>query len=514
MSSESQGSGGRRRRRGAPSRGAGSAPALPTGPCLACAEWAAALDVDAVIAAASGVLSEAGVAVVLPPPLRARAAAAGLEIAGDRVRFPDGAIRALLATVPPRFTHLSRAGAHDVEIGGGRAHLGPPATARWMWSGRTARYLLGAAQVREACDVAAALGLAYDGSALAATAGAPDAQVRLGLMAASDRPAIARLGAGLSAGALCEATGAAVASDRGTQPRCRLIAILSVDAALTLSHDRLGDLALLAEAGAGIVVAPVLLIGSNTPASATGALVRLAAETMAVAALVQMMRPGVPVGIGVEVAEASMRNGMPLATTAEAVRTVAGARSVARRLGLPSFALGPATAAKGLDAQAGTETAAWLSVALGHDVVLGLGGLELDEGLSLEKLVLDADLANALAAPAGISDTDAAAAAIKAAGAGGLFIAERSTREAARDRSRPLLADDWVIESWRAAGAPDTADRAQVVLAEMLMARASTGTSAPATGEASIEPVPRRTITDIAAMAYSRAMRDAFGFKE
>lgn len=511
MSSEWDGKRGGRRRRGSSVGDARATGAVTSGPRSSPVEWAATLDADAILAAARRVLREAGVAVVLPSGLRDRAVAAGLEVAGDRIRFPDGVAEALLATAPSRFTHLSRSGEHDGEIGGGRVLLGPPLAARWMWSGRKERFALASAHVREVCDVAAALGLAYDGCGLAVMAGAADTEARLKVVSASGRPLIATVGSGMSARVLCEAAGA---GDRPADgPASRLVAILPVDAALTLSHEGLADLAVLAEAGAGVVAAPVLLIGSTTPAGATGALVRLAAETTAVAALAQMIRPGVPVGMGVQVAEVSMRNGMPLASTAEVLKAVAGARVIARRLGLPSFALGPATAAKGLDAQAGTETAAFLSAALRHDVVLGLGGLELDEGLSLEKLVLDADVANALAVPAGPSDAEAAAAAVIAAGAGGLHIGSRATREAARQAVRSLLADDWVIESWRAAGSPDAADRAQVVLAEMLMARTSPGYQLPAGGEPAMQPAPRRTLTDIAADAYSRAMREAFGFK-
>lgn len=515
MSSDSQGIGRGRRRRGSLLRQAGSGEAVAAGPGLSPAEWAAALDADAIFAGAGRVLAEAGLAVELPPGLRERAAAAGLQTTADRVRFPAEAMQALLATTPARFRHLSPIGDRDLEIGAGQVLLGPPPAARWMWSGRKERFALGPAQVREACDVAAALGLAYDGCGLATSSSSQDRAARLEPIAASSRPLIAMLGGGVSAAALI----GAVDADRpegGLEkggPCCRLLAILPLDTSLTLGNDGLADLAKLAEAGVGIVVAPMLVIGATTPASAIGALVRLAAETMAVTALAQMMRPGVPVGMGVQVAQASMRNGVPLAATAEVMKTVAGARILARRLGVPSLALGPATAAKGFDAQAGTETAAWLSVALAHDVVLGLGGLELDEGLSLEKLVLDADLANALFAPAGSADADGAAAAVMAAGAGGLHIGEPATREAARRAPPARLADDWVIESWRAAGSPDAADRAQVVLADILMARASAAGPPPPAGEAAMEPAPRRTLMDVAAAAYSQAMRDAFGFK-
>lgn len=514
MSTRSQGPGSGRRRRASGPRDASGTGAGAPGPRLGPAEWAASLDADAILAAARQVLAQTGLAAVLPSGVGDRAAAAGIEIAGDRLRFAPDAISALLALAPSRFTHLSPSGAHDLEIGSGRVHLGPAMTARFMWGGRKSRFVLGPTQVREACDIAAAIGLAYDGGGLAATAAAGDAHQRTHLLCASGRPLIATLGAGLSAAALRDATAATHEPLHGGEPRCRLLAILPVDAALTLPHDTLADLAMLVEAGAGIVVAPVLLIGTTTPAGAIGALVRLAAETMAVAALVQTIRPGTPVAIGVQVGEASMRNGMPLASTAEALKVVAGARVVARRLALPSFALGPATAAKGFDAQAGGETAAWLSVALRHDVVLGLGGLELDDGLSLEKLLLDAELAVSLSASTHAEDAATAAAAILAAGPGGVHIGERATREAARRGPRSALADDWVIEGWLAAGSPDAADRAQVVLAQMLMARVSTSDPLLPATEPVLQPASRRTLTDIAADGYSRAMRDAFGFKD
>ena len=169
MSSEWDGKRGGRRRRGSSLGDANATAAASAGPRSSPVEWAAAIDADEILAAARHVLREAGVAVVLPAGLRDRAVAAGLEVAGDRIRFPDGAAEALLATAPSRFTHRSRSGEHDLEIGGGRVLLGPPLAARWMWSGRKERFALTPDHVREVCDVAAALGLAYDGCGLAAT---------------------------------------------------------------------------------------------------------------------------------------------------------------------------------------------------------------------------------------------------------------------------------------------------------------------------------------------------------
>ncbi|HET9665958.1 MAG TPA: trimethylamine methyltransferase family protein, partial [Desertimonas sp.] len=74
---------------------------------------------------AETILAEVGIDVRGYPSAVARFADAGCDVDGERVRFPRGLARALVATAPASYVQYARKPAHDVTIGGDATVFAP-----------------------------------------------------------------------------------------------------------------------------------------------------------------------------------------------------------------------------------------------------------------------------------------------------------------------------------------------------------------------------------------------------
>ena len=470
---------------------AGEASRIPTRQSLTVADWCGQdLDVAGIAIAGATLLRDHGLVLEqdgLDQHPMAQLGMAGLGVeqpAGGtiRVRFPEVELTRLLSHVPKTLRLSGGTGNLPIEIGAGAAPplLGPVCSADVIWSGRRERRALAVGDIRDVITVASALDqLTFGAGSLWLDCPNLAARDRIQAFAtAGTQPLVAHLGGGLATLALIAVAKAVRPMSNGAST---LLGIVDVDQALLVTADAMRSLSAMARAGDALVIAPTLILGANCPASVTGALVRFAAEVAGAAALAQAMCPGTAIVAGIRVAEASMRTGMPKVGTAASLRALAGAIEVARYMGLPVAALGPVTASKGLEAQAGTDTALWLSIAMAADIVLGaVGALELDTGVSLEKMLLDADVVASLLAgePAGGSPLDWARS-IAELGAGGIALGTAATRDMSARRRPARLADDWLYETWAAAGRPDVTDRAAAQVAELLTAGDGRAGAAP-----------------------------------
>lgn len=465
-------------------------------------------------------LAAAGLAIEQSPPDRVQ------------VRFPRSISGQATAGAPAAIAVASGVPGRHVTISGAadRPLLAPAATADALWSGTAERHAMTPDAVRDASALADALACLDVGAAglWLSCPGLTWRQRALGFAACSRKPLLAWLDGDARSGAIIAAAQAARRPAMGSG-EAALIGVVPVDRALIVDRQVVGAIRDLARSGEATVIAPTLLLGANCPATPAAALVQFAAGVSGLTAFCRTLWPEARLIAGIRVAEASLRNGLPMPATAASLRTLAGAIAVARHLGLPAAALGPATAAKGVDAEAAADTARWLAVACEADLVVGaVGALELDAGLSLEKMVLDADIVTALLAGADRGeDPIAAAHAIATAGADAISLATPATQAAIARQQEMLLPDDTLYETWAAAGRPDAAGRAGFALAELLMAAGAAASPQDAATIARIEAAldtslaaspPARTqspvrLADIASSLYSAAMRDAFGFK-
>ena len=386
------------------------------------------------------------------------------------------------------------------------AAFGPALTANHRWDGAT-RSALTAGDADLFAAIADDAGLDYGASSLGLLA-ANATHPLSSFMAMSNRPLIAPFNTPFHARDLI-----ALACKGADQPSgtCRLMMIAAVESALTFDETFVEALIETAASAQGLIVAPTLLIGANTPATVEGTLVRFAAETMAGVALAQALCPGQPVAVGATIADVSMRNGLPLVGTANALAVLGGAIALARRWNLAFYALGPATNAKGLDALGSAETSRWLTSAynLGANAILGaIGAVDLDDGISFEKLIIDAEIATVLGRSF-VALSDDPAAELRAMGAGGIFLGTPASRDAAHRQISSRLAENDLYESWVAAGSPAIDQAIAAIIAGVTKTGSSPTTEHDAVAHSNRRPTG---LADLASTLYSRSIRDAFGF--
>jgi trimethylamine---corrinoid protein Co-methyltransferase len=285
-----------------------------------------------------------------------------------------------------------------------------------------------------------------------------------------------------------------------------------VESALTFDEAFIEALIATADTKQCLAVVPTLLISANAPATLEGALVRFTAEAMAGIALAQALCPGQPVSVGATVADVSMRNGLPLISTGNALSVLGAAIAMARRWNLAFYACGPATNAKGFDALGTAETSRWLTAAyhLGANAIIGaIGTVDLDNGISIEKLIVDAEVVADLGRPLFHTNVDASAE-LRMSGPDGIFLGTEAARALAHRQLAPRLASNSLFESWVAAGSPMIDATIGTIVDQT-----ATPVRATIPMNANMTLLDRRptNLADLAAEIYSRSIRDAFGFK-
>lgn len=154
--------------------------------------------------------------------------------------------------------------------------------------------------------------------------------------------------------------------------------------------------ALIRFGSAGVPVAPMsmVLLGGSSPVDLASALVVSNAEILASVVVSQVAHPGAPIFWSIASGPIDMRTGSFGAGSPEMAVLSAAGTDLARYYGLPSL-----VASLGCDAdtpgfQAGIEKigTGMATMLAGPDTVSGIGGLDTDNTMSLEQLVLDAEI--------------------------------------------------------------------------------------------------------------------------
>jgi trimethylamine---corrinoid protein Co-methyltransferase len=213
-----------------------------------------------------------------------------------------------------------------------------------------------------------------------------------------------------------------------------------------------------------VIVTPFTLAGAMAPITLAGSLAQQNAEALAGITLIQLVNPGAPVIYGAFTSNVDMQSGAPAFGTPEFVKTGMIGGQLCRRYGLP-FRSSNVNAANALDAQAAYESvfSLWGIISGGVNFVMhGAGWMEGGLHASLDKMLLDADLLQMVAAmldPVIVDDDTLALSTIDEVGPGGHFFGTPHTQARFRDAFyRPMVSDWRNYESWTDAGRP-TADQ-------------------------------------------------------
>ncbi|MEL6792025.1 MAG: trimethylamine methyltransferase family protein [Pseudomonadota bacterium] len=250
----------------------------------------------------------------------------------------------------------------------------------------------------------------------------------------------------------------------------------NINSSSPLKHDypMLDGAMRLARRNQPVVVTPFTLSGAMAPVTLAGATVQSVAEGLACIALLQWIKPGLPVVMGTFTSNVDMKTGAPAFGTPDYVRATQMAGQMARFYGLPLRASN-ACAANAPDGQAMWESAnsMWAAVTSGVNLVYHAAGW-LEGGLiaSYEKFVMDCELLQQIqeyVKEVSVKEADLAVEAIREVGPEGHFFGCQHTQDRYETAFYSPFLSDWRnYEAWSEAGAVWTAERANKVWKDIL----------------------------------------------
>ena len=253
-----------------------------------------------------------------------------------------------------------------------------------------------------------------------------------------------------------------------------LCTVVNTNSPLRVDGPMLDGLMAMARAGQAIIVTPFTLAGAMAPSTLAGAIALQNAEALGVIAFAQMVRPGTPVLYGAYTSNVDMKSGAPAFGTPEYTRTALASGQLARRYGLP-YRSSNACAANAVDAQAAyeSEMSIWGAVMGGANLVKhGAGWMEGGLVASFEKLIVDAEILQMMAEflqPIAVNEDTLALAAIAEVEPGGHYFGAQHTLAHYDTAFYAPMVSDWRnYETWREAGAPDAARRANTIWKKLL----------------------------------------------
>ncbi|MEM6489129.1 MAG: trimethylamine methyltransferase family protein [Pseudomonadota bacterium] len=249
----------------------------------------------------------------------------------------------------------------------------------------------------------------------------------------------------------------------------------NINSTSPLKHDwpMLDGAMRLAERGQPTIITPFTLAGATSPITLAGSVAQATAEALACVVLLQIVRPGTPVGYGSFTNNADMRSGAPAFGTPEYVRATQISGQMARHYKLP-FRASNACASKIPDTQAMWESmnSMWTCMTSHVNLVYhSAGWLEAGLCASYEKLVIDCEVLQQFAAMQRPVDTSAEALAVDAIAevdampeTSRHFFAPQHTRDRFETEFyQPFLSDWRDVGAWEEGGSQSAEQRANAV---------------------------------------------------
>jgi trimethylamine--corrinoid protein Co-methyltransferase len=253
-----------------------------------------------------------------------------------------------------------------------------------------------------------------------------------------------------------------------------LCGIINTNTPLQLDIPMAEGLITMAEFGQAVAITPFTLAGAMAPVTLAGALALQHAEAMAGIALTQIVRPGSPVLYGGFTSNVDMKTGSPAFGTPEYLQAAQASGQLARRLGVP-FRSSNVNAANSPDAQSAYESclSLWGAISGQANLIKHAAGW-LHGGLtaSLEKLIIDAEILQMVAAslePFEVNKETIALEAIGEVGPGGHFFGSPHTMERYESAFYAPMLSNWDNhETWLEAGSIDAGQRANQIWKQLL----------------------------------------------
>jgi len=387
------------------------------------------------------------------------------------LRFEPGMLREILKTAPARFTQHARNPANTVEIGGDAMVFAPSYGSPFVMDLDNGRRYGTIADFENLVKLAqSSPWLHHSGGTICEPTDVPVNKRHLDMIYThirySDRAFLGSITAPERAAEsieMCRILFGADFVDRN----CVIMGNFNTTSPLVLDGGTTAGIRTYAAAGQGSIHLPFLLGGAVSPLTMAGSVAQCLAESMASAALTQLVRPGAPAIIAGFLSSMSLRTGSPTFGTPEPALGSLVMGQLARRLNLPLRCAGSFSTSKRPDGQAMQQSMMSMMSAIqsGANYILHSAGF-LDGLLSMsyEKFVMDCDMAGALHAYLRGIDTSQDALGFEALAQNGpgehLFGTEHTLRHYQTAYWDSALNDDQPFETWYEQGGNDYASRA------------------------------------------------------
>jgi trimethylamine---corrinoid protein Co-methyltransferase len=395
---------------------------------------------------------------------------AGAKVDRHRVRIPGDLLMALIAKNPSSFTVRARNPRRSTEIGGNKVAFAPTYGSPFVHDFDGERRYGTLADLQKFHQLAyLAPALHNTGAVTCEPVDIPIAKRHLHITYSairhSDKPFMGPVTAPERAADAVRMAQMVFGDDLDSGPV--MISLVNCNSPLVWDETMLGALKVYARANQSVIVAPFVLAGANTPASAVGAVAQLNAEALAGIAFAQLCRPGCPMIYGHFLAAVSMKSGAPMAGTPELAFMNFMIGQLARKYGLPLRSSGMLAGAKRVDAQAAYESIQnmWGAFLSGANYIMHCAGWnEAGLGASFAKFVLDCEqieMFYRLGQGPQFEDMAEALAAVREIGPGGHYLGTEHTQAHFQTAFfMPTLLDNNSFEQWQLDGSKDANARA------------------------------------------------------
>jgi trimethylamine--corrinoid protein Co-methyltransferase len=247
----------------------------------------------------------------------------------------------------------------------------------------------------------------------------------------------------------------------GSLDRPRVVGLVNINSPLRLDRSMAEALLAYSHEMQPVLLTPGIMMGMTAPVTVTGALTQAFAELLGCLVLIQVIKPGSPVilglgGFGADLRSASSGFGRP----ENALAAVLGAQ-ISRKLGLPFRCSSAVTGSFSVDVRSGYESmlTAWSAWAGGaHFVLQAAGTLDCINTMSYEKFLVDLEIwsyIQRVASLPGFEPGDLAFDLLMSSD--GSYIGDDHTVENMRQNLyTPALAPVGSYDTWLAGGSKDT----------------------------------------------------------
>jgi trimethylamine--corrinoid protein Co-methyltransferase len=418
-----------------------------------------------------------------------------------RVLFPDSVIDEALHVAPREILLASRDGKRDVRIPDGHPHVTTDGAGVNVWDLETDRRRASTtndlADLTRVADALDAVDLQWPMAVAGDVPNEIHALVEVATAFENTTKHVQHEAvSGPEAERMVTMASAIVGGPEALRKRPILSTVQCPVSPLTLEEGSTDALMVLARAGVPTAPMSMVLLGGSSPVDLASALVMSSAEVLSSLCVAQAAAAGAPVIWSSSSGPIDMRSGSYASGSPEAALLDAMGAEMAHHFGLPSLVGGFGSDADSPGFQAGAEKLGngLLAMLSGADLISGIGGLETDSTLSLEQLVLDADLveyARKAIEPVRVDADTIHLDMLARLGPGGNYLREKHTLLHFREAlwSPNVLLRDGYVEGRPAEGR--VRERARAKVRELLR------THRPVP----LEPEVRKTIWEVAGIA-------------